>query len=827
MLIAGCKRAPGPQTSHDQIVAKISQGDLNGALADVDHAYVRYGASGDRWNWTFRILKAQILLSRSQPKEALAVISGDLPSSLASSELAVKKILYEGIAYRYGQEYDKSERKLAEAEALATSSQPRLLCQVLNAKGALLVEKGKFVEAEQTHEQALKLAREHGRLDQQASAQVSLAWVAIKRERYGEAVDRGQSALELSRSLGMQSYVATVLGNMGWANFELGDFESALEFYKQGAEASERTGLVGYSAYWFTGVANSYIALHDYARAEALSKETLKHARDLKNAQTITECLNTLAELALRGGRLSEAENYNQEAIEIENAGLDHFGVLESLLLSGRIAMAQKEFARAEKTFRRVVGDPQTETALRWEAHARLAEVHNAEGLVAQADREYRASIDTIETARSGVDRTDLRLSYLSGGIEFYDDYIRFLISHGRAEDALQVAELSRARTLTESLEAPGKALSFPLPSFDAKRTAKRLRATLLLYWLGEKESYLWVITPAQISCLTLSSASNIDARVKAYREALLGGRDVLATNNADGRELYRMLVAPARNQIPSGSRVIVLPDGSLYGLNFETLLVPEPKRHFWIEDVTLITASSLTLLSAQNSRTRSDQKILLVGNVVPAGSDFPVLREAAAEIEHVERHFEPGSHEVLAGAQATRAAYLGLQPQRFSYLHFVTHGTASRAHPLDSAVILSAPANDSASYKLYARDIVAHPLSAYLVTISACNGSGTRAYSGEGLVGLAWAFLRAGARNVIAALWEVNDASTPQLMDRMYAELSDRKDPAMALRDAKLSLLHSEGVFQKPFYWAPFQLYTRGSSGARTTTVTARRNAD
>ena len=134
-----------------------------------------------------------------------------------------------------------------------------------------------------------------------------------------------------------------------------------------------------------------------------------------------------------------------------------------------------------------------------------------------------------------------------------------------------------------------------------------------------------------------------------------------------------------------------------------------------------------------------------------------------------------------------------------------VTHGTASRAHPLDSAVILS-PEGESS--KLYARDIVKQRLAAYLVTISACNGSGIRAYSGEGLVGLSWAFLRAGAHNVIAALWDVNDTSTPQLMDKLYEELARGRDPATALRAAKLSLLHSDSVYKKPFYWAPFQLY-------------------
>ena len=110
-------------------------------------------------------------------------------------------------------------------------------------------------------------------------------------------------------------------------------------------------------------------------------------------------------------------------------------------------------------------------------------------------------------------------------------------------------------------------------------------------------------------------------------------------------------------------------------------------------------------------------------------------------------------------------------------------------------------------SFKLYARDIVGHPLHANLVTISACYGAGERAYSGEGLVGLSWAFLFAGAHNVVAALWEASDASTEQLMDKFYDELDRGASHDAALRTAKLSLLRASN-FRNPFYWAPFQLY-------------------
>jgi CHAT domain-containing protein len=195
------------------------------------------------------------------------------------------------------------------------------------------------------------------------------------------------------------------------------------------------------------------------------------------------------------------------------------------------------------------------------------------------------------------------------------------------------------------------------------------------------------------------------------------------------------------------------------------------------------------------------------VGDTVSPNADFPALPQASAEMQDIERFFPAQRREVLSGSRATPAAYLSSKPDQYTYLHFVTHGTASRARPLESAVILSKE-KDEDTYKLYARDIVKHHLSAYLVTISACNGAGNRTFSGEGLVGLSWAFLRAGAHNVIGALWEVSDTSTPQLMDKLYDGLSRGEDPASALRAAKLSLLHSDSVFRKPYYWAPFQLY-------------------
>ena len=162
--------------------------------------------------------------------------------------------------------------------------------------------------------------------------------------------------------------------------------------------------------------------------------------------------------------------------------------------------------------------------------------------------------------------------------------------------------------------------------------------------------------------------------------------------------------------------------------------------------------------------------------------------------------------------ADASPRAYLSSTPAQFSFVHFAAHAEANAEAPLESADILSGAADKP---KLYAREIQDVPLRADLVTISGCRSAGSRTYSGEGLVGLAWAFMRAGAHRVIAGLWNVEDASTSELMESLYRGLTHGEAPEEALRHAKLRLVQSDSAYRKPFYWAPFMMYTRTAQPA------------
>lgn len=804
----GCRHASSPDASLLQIREEVRRGQLDVALREVDAAYAKYRTNGE-WGARLLVQKAHILVLRGSYSEALQLLNDSLPASLQSSDTEVQRKMLVGLAHSYLQEFELSDQALSEAESMAAAIHSSFFGDVAQVRGILEMNRRNYAKATEAYRTAATFAREHNLPRAELNALASLGNVAMWQEHYDEAVDRFKAALEKSRSVGAASIEAKTLGNLGWSYLVVGDFENAETFLTEAESKSAQAGLMNDRTYWLNSLAGVYAQQHRYAEAEATGQKALSLARETDDKRTLTECLNTLSEMELATGNVDIAEKHNREALEIERAGLDQFGTASSTIIAGRIAASKEQFREAGKTFQEVIRNKKVETPLRWESEARLAQVYAEDNLPTDAEAEFRRAINSIETARAGVHRDEFRLSFLSAAIEFYDDYVDFLIRRKRAADALGVAELSRARTLEEGLATEGDSAGPTFRAFQPQELAKRLKATLLFYWIGHNQSYLWVIVPAKTEQFRLAKAENIEPLVKAYQKAVLGMRDAEDPGGVDGKTLYGMLVEPAKKLIQPGSRVIILPSESLYGLNFETLIVPDPKPHFWIEDVTLTTASSLTLLEHSTTRPVTRGKsLLLVGDTLRANADFPELTQAPAEMQKIEHYFPESQREVLEGKQATPSAYLSSNPERFAYLHFVTHGTASHTRPLESAVILS---KEGDSYKLYARDIVQHHLNADLVTISACNGSGTRAYSGEGLVGLSWAFLRAGAHNVIGALWEVSDASTPQLMDALYSELSQGKDPAKALRDAKLSLLHSNdprSVFKKPFYWAPFQLY-------------------
>jgi len=802
-----CERRKDPQTAFDHAVATFRQGNVAAATDEAESGYREFHTLSAEWAWKFRLLEATGLVWRGMNDQVLSLLTSET-SSLPSGELRIKKDRLESLAQTSLHHFPQAEKVLQEAETLCTGSNDPACGDVALARGELEMERGRFAEAQVAYGRALSLGRSQGDRFAEANALLSLGYSALQQEHFDQTLDWSNAAYKLSVTIDAGHIAQTALGNEGWAYYRLGEPDKALALLQDASDRAHKIGASTYEVSWLTTTGYVYLDAHEYDKAERYYREALDLAQHTTK-QDVLDAMMSLALVSEQAGRLDKARDYADKAIALAPADGNRLDVLYPMLVKGRVAARLHDTTQAEKIFRDIEHDPKSHVFLKWEAEHALALLYEDEKKPDLADREYRDALSTFETARSSLQHEESSLPFPANASRIYDDYIRFLIGRGKSKDALRFAEYYRGRTLAEGLGKLQKGASFKPDPANAQATARKIGGTILFYWLGEKESYLWATNARKTGVFSLPPKSEIDPKVQRYRKALADQQEFLPTTDEDGRALYRILVEPAQSFLSKDSKVFIIPDGSLNTLNFETLIVPDAPSHYWIEDVTVADASSLRLLASSRSGGKHTGGLLLLGDAVAASADYPELRKAASEMESIAKHFPSPQQSTFAREKATPTAYLASKPEQFSYIHFVAHGTASRMSPLDSAIVLSKAGSADDSFKLYAREIIHHPLRADLVTISTCYGAGSRAYSGEGLVGLSWAFLRAGAHNVIGALWEVSDVSTPQLMDQLYDSLKKGNSPETALRAAKISLLHSNGPFRKPFYWAPFQLYT------------------
>jgi CHAT domain-containing protein/tetratricopeptide (TPR) repeat protein len=811
LLCVACKRESPryvADDSYQRAEASFQHGDLKGALKDIDDALNVAGDRDPDTFWRFRLLKSEILIWQGLNRDAIALLQpGHFPEP-KSAMLAARRSALLGTAESNLQQLALADQTFRATEMMTGSESPEVMGDLLLGEGKLAAFHRDPAKSELLLRRALQIAQEHDQPFLASKALGNLGMLQMQQYHYADAVDLFYSSLGAAQKLDAQASIVKLTVNLGWAYRRMGDLERASELFEESEKRSEQLGMISDQMTSLLSIAAIRYDQHDFPAAEIDFQQALQLARRVNNQKEVASCLVDLAETAIQKGEFPLAEKYNNEALGLEHSIGDHEAELYSLVNEAQISFWRQDHRTAERLLREVVQNSGTDLRLQAWALSTQAGIEDQLSHSNDAKMHFKAAIACLEKERQSLGRDELKLSYPTRTKDIYTDYIDFLVEHGMADEAFRVAELQRARTLTDGLGL-NELQSHTFNVAEAEHAAARLGHVILSYWIGNKRSYLWISLPNHSQLFVLPGEDRIRPLLERYHAHLVGAFDANDLGNADGQELYRILIGPAEQWIKPQSQVTVISDGELCGLNFETLLVSSPKPHYWIEDVSVTNASSVFLLtlgthSAIRHSTESSKTLLLIGNP-QSPANYPVLSHAGEEIHLVGGHFSPDQETVLSGKDATPVAYFKAKPENYALIHFVAHGTASRISPLDSAVVLS---EDGTSYNLYARDIARNKLNARLVTISACDSAGNRIYSSEGLVGLSWAFLRAGAQRVIASLWEVNDASTPQFMDHLYSAMAHGEDPESALRAAKLALLRSETVNRRPFYWAPFVLY-------------------
>lgn len=549
------------------------------------------------------------------------------------------------------------------------------------------------------------------------------------------------------------------------------------------------------------------------------------------SSPSLVHALHALAQVQVqRGERTLAAESFGRAVEELDDRRGKMGGAEESRWLFGS-AVGDLYFEAARNEI--ALGRPEAAWAI-WER----GRARGLQELLAQRDLSFSAEVRAVDYA----DQHRLAAEYdaLQGEIaspEPESDPSRLLDLETRMREIRLLQKQVRERIERSSPRLA--ALQRPEPIDLPRARAALDSGTLMIsFAIGASETLLFVIEPSGRPAPGLAAIvlpvgeAALRAEVTSLLALLVRGDSARSEVEALGNRLYDLLIAPAEPEVGRARRLLISPDGPLHLLPFAVL---RRQSRYLLERLPLhFTSSSAVYEEFRTSKRRRSGNpvggLLAVGDpAYPADGTnrepsrdpqvrtalarrgkLPALPGTRAEVLGIAGLFQ-GTN-VLVSSSATEERVKSLAPTA-RMLHFAVHGLLDERFPLNSGLALTIPEHPAEGQDnglLQAWEIFESlRLDADLVTLSACDTALGKDAGGEGILGLTRAFQFAGARSVVASLWSVSDASTPELMRRFYTYLRDGKTKDEALRRAQVDLLRSgDPGLAHPYHWAAFQLY-------------------
>ncbi len=399
-----------------------------------------------------------------------------------------------------------------------------------------------------------------------------------------------------------------------------------------------------------------------------------------------------------------------------------------------------------------------------------------------QAAAERARAEAELRDSRRGPARTEtLNPATLASALPPRTAFISYIVDRDR------VAAIVATRSRVSALDL-GKLPSLAATVEVARRVAASPDAASERVWKTADGRFQW----------SLTAPSSGSERVKDPREVV--------------HWLSDRLLSPVTAVLDPATTWVVSPDGALAFLPFEIL---RWRGREAIQSKAISYAVSLELHLRTPARVDAGAPTFLgVGISEHAGRrKLPELPGAVAEARAVAALFPAASRTLLLGEEADEGRLSEMDASgalvKFRYLHFATHGVIEPRAPQLSAIYLApSRAGSGQDGRLTAAEWTAFHLNADLAVLSACNTGLGRLNAAEGVLGLPYAFMAAGARRLVLTLWTVPDESAADFMPKFYRRLLGGKSAAEALRETKLEFARSKGPWSAPRHWAPYVLY-------------------
>jgi CHAT domain-containing protein len=336
----------------------------------------------------------------------------------------------------------------------------------------------------------------------------------------------------------------------------------------------------------------------------------------------------------------------------------------------------------------------------------------------------------------------------------------------------------------------------------------------LLEYLVTSDRVLIFALTRSSLRVLESPVAEpDLLARVRLARD-LFSQRQASPDDSRQVAEaLHEILVQPVMTSgmLAGISRILVVPHGALSYLPFAALRDSATGRAL-VEDFSIWSVPTASALPALRRSPRAFPSTMGVQGVAyaPLPHQLPATGAEATSF----RQAMPRGR-VRMGATASEAD-LRRALVRGDLVHIASHGVLNPINPLFSRIELARGSDQAADDgRLEAHELLDLSIRSPLVYLSGCETGLGLAWStdfaeGEDYTTLAQSFLYAGARNVVATLWRIEDAGAAVFAGRFYRHLQ-RLSPREALARAQQEM-RQDPRYGAPYYWAAYFLTGEGS---------------
>ena len=856
----------------------LLQGNYGQALEDYQKSLALSEALGDKEGTRGALGNIGNVYNRQGDYvQALEIYEKSLAMNGAAEDKAwIARTLYNIGSLRdgqgnYAQALEYYHKSLMLMEALGDKAS---IGAALDSIGTVHYSQGNYAQALEYHQQSLALREAIGDKAGIAQSLSGIGCVHFSQGNYAQALEYYQKSLALREALGEKLESSSTLNNIGDIYKSEGNYARALEHFQKSLAMNDAIGNKEAIAHSLHNIGNAYSSQGNYAPALEYLQKSLELSEALGQKDSETDTLIDMGNASRLQGNYTQALDFASRATVLAKE-FDYPSVLwRAQTLAGQSNRALNQLTPARQAFEeaiaiietlraQVAGGEQDQQRFfedrldPYEAMVELLVAQNqSSAALAYAERaKARVLLDVLHSGRININKA-MTADEQKQERGFNDRLVSLNTQISRETQRSQpdTARLNDLKAQLQKVRLDYEAFQTGLyaahPELKAQRgeiealTPEQARAllpdsrsALLEYVVTNERAYLFALTVNAAGATTELKVYPLAIKQKELEDRVVRYRETLASGSPGFREpaneLYDLLLKPAVAQLQGRTTLVIVPDGPLWELPFQTLQ-PGPNRYL-VEDAAIAYAPSLTALREMNKlRERkkdaaSSPTLLAFGNPavgkqsisraksVLMDEKLEPLPEAEQQVNAIKQIYGAAKSKVYIGAEA-REERAKAEAGSYRILHLATHGILNNSSPMYSYLLLAQSEGDSnEDGMLEAWEIMKLNLNADLVVLSACDTARGRVGAGEGMIGLSWAFFVAGSPTSVLSQWKVDSASTTELMVEFHRQLKAQManpaasfSAARALREAELKLLRSER-YRHPFYWAGFVVTGKG----------------